>query len=187
MTIQDAVPKLIQLEGEILEDVPDDHGGATKNGVIQSEYDSFRDNKGLSRQSVGLMTDAEMYEIYDTEYWTKGGCGLLPNGLDFVHFQWCVNHGVESATRCLKTALFSRPQVGELDGPLSDHDASRFSVWGSLNIVIERYLAIQSATYDRISQNHGEGQPETQLKFFNGWENRIQRVRDVLAGRPLSV
>ena len=184
MNINLAVPKLLLLEGTSFEVVINDAGGPTKNGVIQSEYDTYRDGKGLPKQSVALMPDEEMYEIYTDQYWAEGRCDLLPDGLDFVHFQWCVNHGVESAVRCLKVALFKDPQLGNLDGPLTAKDASFLSRWSSEGIVVERYLAIQSATYDRISQ---AGQPQTQLKFFNGWENRIQRVRDILADKPLSV
>lgn len=187
MNVENAVVNLLLLEGIQIEDVAGDSGGLTKNGETQASYDAYRTLKGLPLQSVALMTNEEMYDDYNIQYWEPAGCALLPPGLDFIHFQWAVNHGVVSALRCLKTALFERPQLGDLNGPLTATDASYAYQWGSMGIVEERYLAIQSATYDRISQIIGAGGVQTELKFFNGWENRIQRVRDIIAGRALSV
>lgn len=181
------IDKLMLLEGETFEQVVNDHGGATKNGVIQSEYDTYRDKKGLPLQSVAMMSDPECQDIYVNEYWGPAGCKELPDRIDFLHFQWAVNHGVASAARCLKAAVWQRPQLGDLDGPVDEKDRYQILLWPGIYTVQERYLAIQSATYDRISQAHAAGEPATQLKFFNGWENRIQRVRDILAGHPLSV
>lgn len=186
MNINNAVVNLLLLEGVKLEDVAGDSGGLTKNGETQASYDAYRTRKGLPLQSVALMTDDEMYDDYNIQYWTPAGCALLPPGLDFIHFQWAVNHGVVSATRCLKTALFERPQLGDLNGPLTARDASFIANWPIMDVVEERYFAIQSATYDRISQIVQNGGTQTELKFFDGWENRIQRTRDIVAGRALS-
>ena len=187
MTPAAATQNVFLLEGQKLENVPGDLGGLTKNGYTQGAYDSYRDSKKLPRQSVALMTVAETFDAYDADYWDPAGCGELPDGLDFVHFQWAVNHGVVSATRCLKLAVYGRPQLGDIDGPLNQKALSELKKWGVTGLVQERYLAIQSATYDRIAQAHAAGEAPGLLKFFDGWENRIQRVRDIVAGRPLSV
>ena len=187
MNIQNAVVNLLLLEGQVLEDVEGDSGGLTKNGETQASYDAYRDRKGLPRQTVALMTDAEMYDDYTIQYWEPAGCGLLPAGLDFVQFQWAVNHGVVSALRHLKTAIFRRPQLGNLDGALTTADVAWIDAELGVATVTERMLAIQSATYDRIAQTILVGGVQTDLKFFNGWENRIQRVRDIISGHALSV
>ena len=181
MTPSVAIVKLLLLEGTTLEKVEGDPGGLTKNGVTQVAYNSYRTGKGLPAQSVALMSDAEMDDIYTGQYWNLAGCPLLPDGLDFVHFQWAVNHGTDSATRCLKLAIFHRPQDSDLDGPLTSSDTGWIQVWGNLALVVERYLAIQSSTYDRLEQEN-----QSEVQFFDGWENRIQRVRDILAGKPFS-
>ena len=187
MNVENAVVNLLLLEGIQIEDVAGDSGGLTKNGETQDSYDAYRDHKGLPRQSVALMTNEEMYDDYNIQYWEPAGCGLLPAGLDFVHFQWAVNHGVVSSLRHLKTAIFKRPQLGNLDGALATVDVAWIDAELGLAAVIERLLAIQSATYDRIAQTVLVGGVPTDLKFFNGWENRIQRVRDIISGRALSV
>lgn len=187
MNLAQGCQGLMLLEGEKLENVPGDPGKLTKNGVTQAAYDRFRDRKGLPRQSVALMTSAETIELYGEDYWAPAGCDHLTDGLDFIHFQWVVNHGVSSSLRCLKLAIYGRPQLGDIDGSLNAKNLAELKKWGVTGLVQERYLAIQSATYDRIAQAHAAGEAPGLLKFFNGWENRIQRVRDIVAGRPLSV
>ena len=187
MNLYQGCQGLMLLEGEKLENVPGDPGKLTKNGVTQKAYDAFCDSKKLTRQSVALMTAAETADLYGQDYWEPAGCPELTDGLDFIHFQWAVNHGVSSSLRCLKLAIYGRPQLGDVDGPLNAKDLSELKKWGVTGLVQERYLAIQSATYDRIAQAHAAGEAPGLLKFFNGWENRIQRVRDIVAGRPLSV
>ncbi len=179
MKIPEAVPKLMLLEGIKTEDVANDSGGLTKDGVTHIDYDAYRAKNNLPQQSVADMTDVERDTIYLTQYWLPGGCDMLPDALAFVHFQWCVNHGVVAALRCLKAAIFLRPQCGDLDGSLKGTDVNR--VMGNPDVV-ERYLAIQTATYDRIAQAN-----PTDAAFENGWYNRIQRTRDIIANKPLSV
>ncbi len=52
---------------------PDDPGGATMYGVIQSVYDAYRKRKGLPTRSVRLITRTEALDIYRAEYWEKCG------------------------------------------------------------------------------------------------------------------
>src|SRR5258705_8638798 len=51
------------------DDDPQDPGGRTSRGIIQSEYDRYRARKGKPKRDVWTADDAEVDEIYQTEYW----------------------------------------------------------------------------------------------------------------------
>jgi len=76
---------------------PDDPGGPTMRGIIQREYDSYRERHGLLRQPVRYISSAEIRDIYTHEYWDAMGCDALPAGLDYCVFDAAVNSGVARA------------------------------------------------------------------------------------------
>lgn len=81
---------------------PDDPGGATNRGVTQVVYNSFRKNKGLPTQSVRKITDAEVYEIYNDQYWDKIWGDKLPAGLDYALYDFAVNSGPSRAIKFIQ-------------------------------------------------------------------------------------
>lgn len=85
-------------------DDPHDPGGATMNGIIQTEYDKWRKAHGLPTQPVRKITQAEGYAIYRQNYWLPH-CPTLPPGLDLQFFDCAVNQGVGEATKILQVAL----------------------------------------------------------------------------------
>jgi lysozyme family protein len=46
-------------------------GGATNRGVTQRVYNEDRMSRGLSAQSVQLITDVEIADIYRKRYWNE--------------------------------------------------------------------------------------------------------------------
>jgi lysozyme family protein len=84
---------------------PVDPGGVTFSGVTQRVYNDYRDRKGLSRQSVRLMTDAECEEIYETQYWRAVNGDGLPVGVDLVIYDIAVNSGPVRAIKFLQQGL----------------------------------------------------------------------------------
>ena len=83
-------------------DNPKDPGGATYRGVTQAVYDEFRDDYHQSRQSVRLISDAELRQLYSCRYWTPICGDQLPLGLDYALFDFAVNSGVTRAVRTLQ-------------------------------------------------------------------------------------
>jgi lysozyme family protein len=81
-----------------------DPGGATHRGIIQREYDAYRDTKHEPRRSVFLADDIEIQEIYWIQYFMPT-CQHLPAGLDLCYFDQCVNEGPVQATKELQRAL----------------------------------------------------------------------------------
>jgi lysozyme family protein len=84
---------------------PDDPGGATMKGVTQAVYDAYRKRRGWrGRQSVSRITDAEVRDIYRTNYWDACGCEGLEPGLDLAVFDAAVNSGPARARAWLAEA-----------------------------------------------------------------------------------
>lgn len=75
------------------EDDPRDPGGRTSRGVIQREYDKYRDGKSLSRKDVWSASEAEISEIYRTNYWDAVEGDRWPAGPDLVVWDCAVNSG----------------------------------------------------------------------------------------------
>lgn len=84
---------------------PKDPGGATNRGVIQRTYDGYRDRIGRPRQSVRNITEAEVLDIYRTQYWNAIQGDLLPSGLDYSVYDFAVNSGPARAARNLQALL----------------------------------------------------------------------------------
>lgn len=80
---------------------PDDPGGATMKGVIQTVYNDYRRGKGLPLRTVRLIEDRELQEIYRTRYWNKIGGDTLPRGTDLAAFDLGVNSGPARAVKYL--------------------------------------------------------------------------------------
>jgi lysozyme family protein len=72
---------------------PSDPGGPTMRGVIQRTYDAYRDRKVLARQSVRLIGESELQEIYWSGYAGPIRFEAWPKGADQIAFDIAVNSG----------------------------------------------------------------------------------------------
>lgn len=84
---------------------PKDPGGATNRGVTQAVYDGYRRRKGKRQQSVRYIEDAEVYDIYRTQYWDKVSGDDLPSGLDYAVYDFAVNSGPRRAVQFLQRII----------------------------------------------------------------------------------
>jgi lysozyme family protein len=91
-----------------------DPGGRTFQGIIQTEYDTYRRNKGLPMRDVIKLEPAERDEIYRGNYWDPSRAEVLPAGLDYVVFDGAVNSGLSRSVKWLQRALGSVPIDGHL-------------------------------------------------------------------------
>lgn len=86
-------------------DHPSDPGGATMKGVTQAVYDDYRQRKGLPLRSVRLISNAELQDIYENQYWDTVRGDEMPSGLDYCLFDYAVNSGPGRAAKDLQRAL----------------------------------------------------------------------------------
>lgn len=92
---------------------PVDPGGATMKGVIQVEYNSYRQTHGLAQQTVRQISNAEVQDIYRHNYWVLMRCDSMPAGVDLLAFDFAVNSGTGQAVKSLQRVL-GQPIDGHL-------------------------------------------------------------------------
>lgn len=164
MSLDLALKFTLQEEGGYVNN-PHDSGGATNHGITQATYDSYRDSMKLPRQSVSLITDAEVRTIYDEMYWQPAKCPQLHSPLDVCHFDWTVNHGVPGAIKTLQAALGV-----EADGVWGPQSASALAISDPVETV-QVYNQLRRAWY----RNRVEQKPD-QAVFLKGWLARVDRL-----------
>ncbi|GAB4161818.1 MAG: glycosyl hydrolase 108 family protein [Cyanobacteria bacterium J069] len=81
---------------------PADRGGETNRGITTATYRAYRQGKGLPVQSVQMITEDEVREIYERLYWQPARCGMMQRPLAIAHFDTAVNFGVGGATMFLQ-------------------------------------------------------------------------------------
>ena len=84
---------------------PADPGGETNRGITKRVYDAYRSRLGKPRQSVRLISDAEVQDIYRRQYWDAVRGDDLPAGVDACVFDHGVNSGPVAAARMLQSVL----------------------------------------------------------------------------------
>lgn len=105
---QEALRLTLKYEGGFSND-PYDPGGATMKGVTQGTYNVYRAHKNLPRQSVRLISDAELQDVYKAGYWDEIGGDALPAGVDALAFDVAVNSGPGRARAWLAASANMAP------------------------------------------------------------------------------
>lgn len=82
-----------------------DPGGATNKGITQRTYNAYLAAKGQGPRNVKMIADAEVSEIYRTQYWNAVRGDDLPAGLDWTVADFAVNSGPAKAAKTLQRAL----------------------------------------------------------------------------------
>lgn len=141
---------------------PEDPGGKTMKGVIQRVYNGYRKRKGLTERSVQYISDAELHDIYRTQYWDQIRGDDLPHGVDFVVFDGAVNSGPAQSTKWLQRALDIKADgnIGEatVAAAQSAHRATL------VNSICDRRMAFLKSL-------------KTWGTFGTGWSRRVADVR----------
>ena len=147
-------------------DNPADPGGATNEGVTQAVYNSYRSKDGLPKQSVKDITNAEVGNIYQTEYWDPSLAGEMVLPLSVAQFDTAVNFGVGGAIEFLQEAL----GVG-IDGIAGAQTKS------ALNAKNNKATALAIAN-ERIQYRHKRvAEDPSQKVFLQGWLNRDNALK----------
>lgn len=159
-----ALKLLLVSEGGYTND-PHDPGGATNYGIIQTEYNAWRESKGLGTQSVRLIEGLEVEAIYRHQYADPLHFDDLPAGLDYAVFDYGVNSGIRHAAQVLQRQVGTVP-----DG-----------VIGLLTLAATKKLYLQNPVdmisaycVARLAFLKGLN---TWRYFGRGWGSRVTRVK----------
>lgn len=167
---------IIDEEGRVFENDPDDPGGATKFGITLVELRDYRNLGTLQPGDVEALTEAEAHDIYVGAYWDKIAGDQLPSGLDWMVMNFGVNAGWQRVARMLQKAL-GLQQDGDI-GPETLASVGRnTNMFGSPLSLIKDLYDQQRAFYLTRS---------TVWKYGKGWLARLDRchVLAVAAATP---
>jgi lysozyme family protein len=153
-------PVLIQEGGN--DDDPHDPGGRTSRGIIQREYNAYRDHKGLQRRDVWQASDAEVQEIYYMQYW-EPWCPRLWPGVDLMYFDQAVNQGAVQGTRNLQRALGNVA----VDGHLGLITLGAVNAVSNRAAFLKAYLAADLSFYRRLVN---------WVYYGRGWTRRANEI-----------
>lgn len=96
--------KIILKEEGGNDDDPRDPGGRTSRGIIQREWDAYRDTHPGRPADVWKASDTDVADIYRNQYWNPY-CDRMSPGIDLVFFNTAVNSGRQQAVKELQRAL----------------------------------------------------------------------------------
>ncbi|ULJ73316.1 glycoside hydrolase family 108 protein [Rhizobium gallicum] len=140
-------------------------------GVTQRVYDEYRRSKDRLTQSVKLIADAELKEIYRRKYWDEIKGDKLAPGVSHVVFDGAVNSGVAQSVKWLQRALQSMGLYqGGIDGNLGQGTLLALSGVNDNDSLIARILDRRMAFLKAL---------KTWKTFGKGWTARVNGVRAV--------
>lgn len=143
-----------------------DPGGATMKGVTQRVYDAYRTRRGLALQSVRLISEVELRDIYRKQYWDAVKGDKLPAGIDYVVFDGAVNSGPAQSIKWLQRAL----GTVKVDGVIGEATLAAVETYPDhdrlIGIILDRRLAFLKAL-------------STWPYFKGGWSSRVEQVKQI--------
>lgn len=154
-----------------------DPGGPTNKGVTQKIYDRHRQAIGAPLQSVKLITDAEVSQIYKDDYWDMIEADKLPAGVDYAMFDYGVNSGNSKAVKDMQRAINANANfygvsgVLKVDGDMGQSTVTAIQKAGETapDDLIVAYCARRLAFMKTLS---------TWKKFGTGWQRRVEGAHD---------
>jgi lysozyme family protein len=148
------------------DDDPRDPGGRTSRGIIQREWDVFRQNHPNRPQDVWKASNEDVAAIYHDQYW-EPYCDKMPSGIDLVFFNTCVNSGRQQAVKELQRGLGINPADGML-GMITQNALADFA---NITDLIKDLCERRRRFYNSLSQKW----KKTFLKGVLGRTDRIEK------------
>ena len=167
------VENVMQREGGYV-DNPADKGGPTNMGITLGVLSTYLGHKATADDIKNLKPEVAQ-EIYYTRYYVLPRVEALPEAIQPIMLDLCVNHGSKKAIRILQRVMNQSgvEQVTEdgICGPTTQHAAQRtqeeMGVY-FLNALVDERINV----YRQIV-----GSNPSQLVFLRGWERRAESFR----------
>jgi lysozyme family protein len=172
-TYRTALDFVLRWEGGFVDD-PIDPGGRTNRGITQKTYDAYRKSKQLPDADVKDVTEVEVEEIYQRNYWQAAHCPELPAKLAIAQMDTAVNMGVGAAVRLLQRALGLTP-----DGRFGPKTLAAVRQSDPPRL-LERYLELRRARYHHLVEKN-----PSLKKFLKGWLNRLDGLQELVKSLPV--
>lgn len=156
---------------------PNDLAGVVNRGISQDNYDTYRQQKNLSKQSVNKITEPEVEELYHEMFWKPSKAELMCLPLAIVHFDTAVNFSVRGSIEFLQEAL----SLKDPDGRFGPKTAAALEKQNNVETA-KRYCQ------DRIDYRRQRVKKNpSQQRYLDGWlrrDNDLLKYISQLSGEP---
>lgn len=170
MSIAKALKFTLQWEGGF-SDNPHDSGGATMKGITQRVFDSYLAMHHRPHAPVRAISDSEVSDIYESQYWKLCKCDMLPEELAIVVFDTAVNTGCSRAIKILQATLDINAD-GIIGGGTLGAVADFCKSDAEIAFLADSYLTKRENFYRNLVTLKPGNQG-----FLKGWLNRTQALR----------
>lgn len=149
------------------DDDPRDPGGRTSRGILQREWDAWRETHPGLPSDVWQAPQDQVLAIYREKYWNALSCDDLPAGVDYAVMDYGVNSGI------VRTAKILQRFVGaQVDGEIGPQTIAATAVHDPATLV-------KQICDERLTFLQGLN---TWATFGRGWTRRVQGVRSAALG-----
>ena len=140
---------------------PSDPGGRTNLGVTQRVWEQWVGRESNEKEMRSL-TPAMVEPLYKRKYWDACKCDDLPEGLDYLVFDFAVNAGPGRSIKTLQTAVGTTP-----DGIIGPKTLAAVRAVDPHEL-IEKFSVAKTQFYESLP---------TFPTFGRGWLNRVADVK----------
>lgn len=161
---QDAFDHMIKSEGGYVND-PHDKGGETNLGVTKKAWADYL-GRPIEDGEMAALTKEAVEPFYKKMYWDRIRGDELPDGVDYLVFDFGVNAGPGRSARFLQEAVGA-----DADGVIGPGTIGKVKALPVLE-VIDRFSARKEQFYNGLVEKD-----PTQQRFIKGWLNRVAEVR----------
>ncbi len=140
--------------------LPDGRAGATNCGVTQKAWESWVEHQ-VTQDDMRALTPMVVKPFYHAQYWNVVRGDDLPVGIDYLLFDFGVNHGAKSAAMMLQEVVGTNPD-GAI-GKITLASVAAMPVQRLIDAYSDAKRAFYISLHDHVNQQ--------------GWLNRVDEVR----------
>jgi lysozyme family protein len=160
-----ALAAVLKSEGGFVNN-PKDPGGMTNLGVTIKTWESFV-GRNVTEKEMRNLTPEMVGKMYQQKYWNAVKADDLPEGVDYLAFDFAVNAGPGRAAKLLQQA------VGvTADGAIGPATLKAVAAMQPADL-IEKYSAAKESFYRSLP---------TFETFGKGWLRRVAEVKTISEG-----
>lgn len=160
-----ALAAVLKSEGGFVNN-PKDPGGMTNLGVTIKTWESFV-GRNVTEKEMRNLTPEMVGKMYQQKYWNAVKADDLPEGVDYLAFDFAVNAGPGRAAKLLQQA------VGvTADGAIGPATLKAVTAMQPADL-IEKYSAAKETFYRSLP---------TFETFGKGWLRRVAEVKTISEG-----
>jgi Putative secretion activating protein len=167
-----AIPYILKHEGSEYTDIPQDKGGPTKWGIIQSVLAQWRGHE-VTKQDVQNLELEEAKKIYEAYYWNPLNLtSLLDQKIATIIFDQGVNFGISVAGKRAQKACNKLGAVLIEDGKIGPKSIYAINQTNPVDFYLE-FIKESQMHYARIVSANS-----SQAIFLKGWLSRTHDLLD---------